>query len=279
MARGGRGGGHGGRSHGFGHHHHGFGGIHHHHHSFGRSRGGGGGISLEATLDMITANTTPAILMNGIYSFAGSEMAFRSQSTAIITPVQMMPMVPMAGTEMGVMSDQASMGSYGQSPMLPNMIGVGMVPPNPNAPMQQANLTIVGAKTKAGSQCCIISTIMAGACCIFPLCFMCCAWWKQIAYPLYELSADAYRAIGEFVQKNPTLNNLNLSVADNAFNAEKARILLDILSRGQITGFNFVNMALACNGKFNELDDFRNNVAPIKSLPIGTSLTWGDNIA
>ena len=66
---------------------------------------------------------------------------------------------------------------------------------------------------------------------------------------------------------------------DNTFNAEKARILFEILNRGQITGFNFVNMALEINGQFNELDDFAINMAPIKALPIGTSLTWGSTIA
>lgn len=229
MGRGGRGGGrsHGhshGRHHGFGHH--GFG--HHHHYS---SRGGGGGISFEATLDMITSNTLPPTLMNGIYTFAGNEMAFRTQSSLIPTnplgmQIQMQPQSDFM--QMGMM-DQMSNQNFAQNGMLQpgvmdynGMVQPGMmnvVPPDINAPMQQANITIVGAKTKPGNQCCIVCTLVSGAFCIFPLCFMCCAWWKNIAFPMYELSVEAYREIAQFILRNPTLNNLNLSVADNAFNA------------------------------------------------------------
>jgi hypothetical protein len=47
------------------------------------------------------------------------------------------------------------------------------------------------------------------------------------------------------------MKHLSITVADNAFNAEKARILYDSLSRSRIGGFEFINRALDCNGQFN----------------------------
>ena len=40
---------------------------------------------------------------------------------------------------------------------------------------------------------------------------------------------------------------LNLTVVDNTFNAEKARVLYESLSGSSLTGFTFKNVALACN--------------------------------
>lgn len=133
-----------------------------------------------------------------------------------------------------------------QNPMQQNMMN--MMAPNASAPIQQANITLAGTKTKTGNVCCLVTTFFLGGCLIIPLTFMCCMWWKKIVNPFYELTIEAYRDIGQFIERNPTINNLNLVVVDNAFNAEKARVLYDILSRGQITGFTFVNLALACNG-------------------------------
>lgn len=165
---------------------------------------------------------------------------------------------------------------------MPGMMGpqMGMVPLVSTGPqsMQQANITVIGNKTKTGNTCCIVSTMMAGFFCIFPLFFMCCMWWKKIASALYELTPEAYHDIGVFLERNPTVTNLTLTVADNNFNAEKARILYESLSKSRLTGFTFVNMALACNNEGNEADDFPANVAPLKSLTISTSLKWGDMI-
>ncbi len=74
------------------------------------------------------------------------------------------------------------------------------------------------------------------------------------------------------------MTNLNLTIVDNAFGGPKARALHDVLSRSRITGFTFNNRALECNGQYNEADDFRTNMAGIKSLGISTSITWGDMI-
>lgn len=167
--------------------------------------------------------------------------------------------------------------------MMPNMMGqdMSMIPPNPTGPqpMQQADITIVGGKTKSGDLSCLFATIMCGACCIFPLCFMCCMWWKKIVSPVYQLAPEAYRDIGVFLERNPTVTNLNLTVADNSFNAEKAGILYESLSRSRVTGLTFVNIGLACNNQANEADDFLTNVVPLKSLSMSTNLRWGDMIA
>ena len=70
---------------------------------------------------------------------------------------------------------------------------------------------------------------------------------------------------------------VNLTVADNAFNGEKANILYDRLIGSTIGTFNFVNMALCCNYRNNEADNFMSNVACLKDLgQVKTSFTWGD---
>ena len=70
---------------------------------------------------------------------------------------------------------------------------------------------------------------------------------------------------------------VNLTVADNAFDSEKASILYDGLIGSRIGTFNFVNLALCCNYRNNEADNFMSNVACLKDLgQIKTSLTWGE---
>lgn len=71
---------------------------------------------------------------------------------------------------------------------------------------------------------------------------------------------------------------LKLTVVDNAFNAEKVRALYESLQGTQLTGLTFVNCALACNYLGTEADDFRSNVASLKSLPFTSSFTWGEMI-
>ena len=67
-----------------------------------------------------------------------------------------------------------------------------------------------------------------------------------------------------------------MTVADNAFNGEKARILYDGLIGSTLTAFNFTNIALACDGKDEEATNFGQNVADLKEMgSIKTTLTWG----
>jgi hypothetical protein len=216
-------------------------------------------------------------------------MSFRAQSTA--NPPQPMQdimqqnlmMQNMMMQQNTVMQTDQNINGY--NTMMPGMMGAQMIGMMPSIPtidsqqMQQANITVIGSKTKPFNACCMISTLITGAFCILPLCFMCCMWWKKIAYAMYELTPEAYRDIGVFLERNPTVTNLNLTVADNSFNAEKAQILYESLSKSKLTGFTFINMALACNNQGNEADDFVANVMTLKSLSIPTNFKWGDMIA
>lgn len=88
------------------------------------------------------------------------------------------------------------------------------------------------------------------------------------------MTAEAYRDVGRFIDRFPTITDLELRVVDNTFDSEKARILYEILSRSRITSFDFINLAIAVNERSNEADDFLINIAPIKSLNFPTNLTW-----
>jgi hypothetical protein len=147
-------------------------------------------------------------------------------------------------------------------------------------PIYQATVTIVGNKTSATNNCCLCMTICFGAFLIFPLCFMCCGWWKKMVLPKYEINAETYRALGRIIASPATaITNLTLTVVDNAFNAEKARILYEVVSQSRLTGFTFNNLALACNYQASEADDFVQNMSAMKSLTqITSSCIWDDMI-
>jgi len=193
MGKGGHG--HGGHSGGFGHGGFGHGAIghagfgHHHHHSGGR---GGGGMSIginETLFDSISISNIGPMALNGIYSLSGNQI--------------------------NVMTHLENYEQFLQQNL--NL--------NPQ-PVTQANLTIIGSKTATTNTCCAISTLISGMCCIFPLCFMCCGWWKKIVNAKYEINTETYRSLSRILN-NPMspVTNLNLTIVDNAFNFEKARIL------------------------------------------------------
>lgn len=98
-----------------------------------------------------------------------------------------MEMMDPSMMQMNMMMQQQTNQSliYGAS-MQTNLITVGGFN-NGGAFIQQANITIAGTKTKSTNVCCMVSTLVC-SCCIFPLCFMCCAWWKKIVFPRFELS-------------------------------------------------------------------------------------------
>ena len=88
------------------------------------------------------------------------------------------------------------------------------------------------------------------------------------------MNVDAYRALAHFLSVSG-VSNLNLTVVDNGFNAEKARILFEGLSSTRLTGFTFKNSVLDCNYHANEADDFKQNMAGIKTLSFPSVITWG----
>lgn len=229
----------------------------------------------------------PPTLINGIYTFVGNEMSLRAQVDGGITPLpQAMPQINLAQMNMmppmmppaDMMMQEALLG--GMPPMIPGGIPMQsmMAPQGNELSIQQANIMIVGTKSKPGNDWCHAFTVIFGSLLIFPLFFMCCMWWKKIVYPTYDLTMDAYQNLANFLSRAQNVNNLNLTVVDNSFGSQKARIIHDTLARSRITGFTFNNRALNCNGQHNEADDFRTNMAGIKSLNMSTSMTWGDMI-
>lgn len=146
----------------------------------------------------------------------------------------------------------------------------------PVPPITEANLTIIGNKTSPASTCCEILTIILAALLIFPFFFMCCKWWKKITYAKYEVNPEAYRAISRLVRQAPELKTINLVVVDNAFDHGKAGILYDMLSTSLLTSFTFKNLALDIDYSGREVTDFKNNMQPIKSLPLTSIMSWGD---
>jgi hypothetical protein len=253
----------------------------------GGRRGGGRsmGAAFEASIDSMVSYPAPPTLINGIYTFVGNEMSFRAQTEGGITAApQAMQQLNLTHQDMlpGTMPTPNMMQEafMGGMPMIPGGIPMqSMMAPQGNEHLiQQANITLVGTKSKPGNVWCYMFTILCAGFLIFPLCFICCMWWKKIVYPAYELSNEAYQTIANFIARAQNVTNLNLIVVDNAFGGQKARVVHDILTRSHIKGFTFNNRALRCNGQYNEADDFQTNMAGIKSLGIGTSIMWGDMI-
>ena len=56
--------------------------------------------------------------------------------------------------------------AYGQEMTQVNMMN--MVPQHTNMSFQQANITIISPKIKAGDKCCVIATMLTVAFCVFP---------------------------------------------------------------------------------------------------------------
>jgi hypothetical protein len=56
----------------------------------------------------------------------------------------------------------------------------------------QINLTIAGQKVQAKGTACQTATICLGYFFIFPLCFMCCEWYKNIVHPKYTIDIRTY---------------------------------------------------------------------------------------
>lgn len=97
---------------------------------------------------------------------------------------------------------------------------------------------------------------------------MCCKWWKKLTYAKYEVNPEAYRALARFVRQAHDLKSLNLVVVDNAFDHGKAGLLYDMLATSLLSSFTFRNLALDVDYSGRETTDFRNNMQPIKSLPL-----------
>jgi hypothetical protein len=89
---------------------------------------------------------------------------------------------------------------------------------------------------------CILCTTIWGSILIFPLFFMCCDWWKRIAYPSYNIPETTYQSL-QYLFQAPNLQTLTMTVIDNRLNTAKAQMLYDLLSRSRLKGFTLVNSA------------------------------------
>ena len=169
------------------------------------------------------------------------------------------------------------------SPNMMNPFGAPqqmMVPPPVPVTTQnhfpKIDITVIGNKTSAYNACCYCFTMFFASLLIFPLCFMCCMWWKKIVYPKYEVNIEFYRAVGRFLRSTNTVTHLTLNICDNAFDAAKARALYESLEGTSLQQFTLSNKALACNYQSDEADSFLQNVTPIKGLNMTANMTWGD---
>jgi len=67
---------------------------------------------------------------------------------------------------------------------------------------------------------------------------------------MYEISISFYRMLSDLLEKHNQCKMLTLNVYDNAFDAEKARVLYASLDgRSGLRGFVFKNKVLCCDYK------------------------------
>jgi hypothetical protein len=100
-------------------------------------------------MDSMSSGLMPPTLVGGIYSFQGNQMSFSAQIDSL-----------------SVASELTAGHPYGSA-------------------IQQANIVLVGSKTKAGNSICFCITMVLGALLIFPLILMCFDWWRKITFPMY----------------------------------------------------------------------------------------------
>ena len=164
--------------------------------------------------DQIIASNLPPMLQNGVYNFSGGEAA--------------------------------AIYSFNNFPnFYQGQINLNAGQP---IPIHTVQLFIVGNQTSEGNKFIACATVCLGMCLIFPYFFTCCSWYKKLTEPLYEISNQTYQRLIEFLDSMPrTVTNVNIQIVDNGFNAEKAALFYNFLSRRQLTGFTFTNNAVACN--------------------------------
>jgi len=234
------------------------------------------GRNFEASVDVLQPINLPSTLVNGVYTFIGTEPHFKTQADNNFEPMrQAMPppnMPQMNLTPLNYMQGLAPQPSM-MMPMMPPptptildqemMLQQGLLSPQPMMPLQEmmppmygggvqaANIRLNGAKTKSACSGCFFWTLFFGIFLIFPLFCMLCEWWKKCNYPIYELTIEAYRNLASFIAKHPTLVSLEITTYDNALNSQKAKILYDALSASQIRKLKYTNKAFICDVRDN----------------------------
>ena len=93
-------------------------------------------------------------------------------------------MLPMGGMTMGGVFGGTYMFSGGAPQFQTRMEGLT---DGELAQAKDATINIQGSMIKEMDICCLICTIIWGSLLILPIFFMCCDWWKAMAWPLYSL--------------------------------------------------------------------------------------------
>jgi hypothetical protein len=85
-------------------------------------------------------------------------------------------------------------------------------------PVTQATIMVTGTQIKEMNVGCLTCTIIAGSFCIFPLCFMCCNWWKKMVNPAFDVPVRTYQSLQTLINCSE-LKSITLVVTDNLFGA------------------------------------------------------------
>lgn len=146
--------------------------------------------------------------------------------------------------------------------------------PEEMSSIREATIMCTGTEIKTMNLCCFLFTVLCGGFLIFPLCFMCCDWWKKMVYPAHDIPIVAYQSLGRLIS-SPYLMNITINVVDSRFGAEKCQLLYSALSRSQVKGFQFTNGAGFYDYENDESSRFLERMRPIKSLPMQSEIKWG----
>jgi len=95
--------------------------------------------------------------------------------------------------------------------------------------MIQANIEVCGELIGEGRSWFIALWMILVIVLILPVIVMYCVCWKKFVSPMIELDVEFYRTLGAFLRKQKEVKVLNVTVVDNAFGAEKAKILQESL--------------------------------------------------
>ena len=144
--------------------------------------------------------------------------------------------------------------------------------------LKDANISLQGIQETEAGACCLICTLIWGSILIFPLCFMCCDWWKNIVNPSFNVPVQSYSALGSLL-RSANITHLNLVVVDNYFDASKAQALLAVIQHSSLKSFTFINNSVETDRRNRESSDFRKNMAPFKQLGIVCEMRWGLTLA
>lgn len=142
------------------------------------------------------------------------------------------------------------------------------------------NVTILGDIIQEAAVCCLISTLVFGGCCIFPLFLLCCDCYRKAVAELRNMPVESYMAIESVILQCPNIEKALVNVTDNMLDANKASILeRSIVRLPKLIMFEFRNMAAGFNLKDNEYDGF-DQCFPLtkQSNRFIYSLSWGTKI-